>query len=171
MVKRSIIRNRYGDCLAYKVLVSRVTSDNTVPPIEEEEQVPISTSVVSSKHTCNKCKMPEVSKIQLNPDLTYCVCGGLLAPVPIITQVINQTCALLSPPKTTGVTSVVADIHNIRVGSTVCRKVKMHQFGVVENITYAWGTVKYITQVWVKWHGKPIATPYALIDLLVITVH
>lgn len=155
--------------MAYKVLVSRVTGDDTFPP--EEEEVSPSSPVTSSKYTCNKCTRPQLSDVQTNTDVKYCICGGLLTPIGVIGQAIQTVCALLAPPKKEHVQSVPATIENIRIGSTVCRKIKMHQFGVVTNITYGWGRVKYITQVWVKWHAKPEATPYMPIDLLVITVH
>ena len=153
--------------MTYKVFVGRVTGKDILPPEKEEEQ---HTPPSSFPFTCNKCVNPSLSSIQANPDVKYCVCGGLLTPKSTITRVVDKVCALLSPPKS-HVQSVQAGIDNIRVGVTVCRKIKMHQFGVVTNITYSWGTVKYISQVWVKWHGKPAATPYALTELLVITIH
>ena len=113
---------------------------------------------------------PVLSQIQVNKDVKYCVCGGLLTSTePLLTKIVDKVCALLSPPKQSN--AMEATLHNIQIGTTVTRRIRMHQMGVVTHITYAWGTVKYIKQVWVRWIGKPEATPYALTELLVVTLH
>ena len=92
-------------------------------------------------------------------------------PSPLLTKIADQVCALLAPPVAQRPQAVVASMDNMQVGVTVARKIRMHQLGVVTNLTYAWGTVKYIQQVWVKWAGKREATPYTLTELLVVTIH
>ena len=87
-------------------------------------------------------------------------------PVVVHSHPAAQVCALTQ--KQTGPSKVQANSENLRPGITVVRKIKPSRYGVVTNVTWNFGSVKSIQQVWIKFQGKDIALPYKPEDLLVV---
>jgi hypothetical protein len=139
--------------LSYKAFTATVTDKDTLPLDGEEEEV--SKEVPSSTSSSEDENPTAISAFG---------------------AVIRQTVgALLSPPKKQDsiimraeTSTAPADEKTLKCGVTVARKIKMYRYGTVTHLTYGFGTIKYVKQVWVKWTGKKEPTPYEPSELVVV---